>query len=231
MEKGLQKGSNKILANDRKEKRTTKQRTRKRRTIKQRTIKKVIKKKATTMGTRSINEVKLIGNVGQKELIKVTEVADKKTGEMIKTAKMEVCTTESWKDENGDKIERSQWHRCILWRGLAKVVEEYVATGTRVYIAGRLEYRSYTDEKGEQKWMTEIIVTNLILLSYKDSPTENNAKEEYSPEFIAYMKNEYKEWQKAQNREKVPKEMIPIIEEVQNGKGNGKTKAITKKEV
>ena len=76
-----------------------------------------------------------------------------------------------WRQPNGDIRCRTQvpdhtdWHNIIMWRGLAKVAEKYVHKGDRIYVEGRLRYRSYDDQKGQRRYVTEILADNMELLS------------------------------------------------------------------
>lgn len=112
----------------------------------------------------NVNEIKLLGHVGTAEL---KEIADNETGEVKhKVAIISVATNRSWTDKRGNEITETQWHRVILWNKLSEVIEKWVEIGSGVYINGRIEYRKYTNE-GEEKWITEIIAKEIIVLDKK----------------------------------------------------------------
>lgn len=112
--------------------------------------------------SRSLNKVMLIGNVGNDPEIRVTPNGSK-------VAQLNLATTRTWNGPGGDRQEKTEWHRCVLWNvkgsGLADVVERYVKKGDRLYIEGRVEYRQWQDKDGQTKYMTEINVREMIMLS------------------------------------------------------------------
>ncbi|GAB1344993.1 single-stranded DNA-binding protein [Gemmatimonas sp.] len=112
--------------------------------------------------SRSLNKVMLIGNVGG-----VPEV--KTVGNGTRVAALSLATSRSWTNEHGQKQEKVEWHRLIVWNGargtgLADVVEKHVAKGDRIYVEGELEYRQWQDKEGQTRYTTEIKVKELMLL-------------------------------------------------------------------
>jgi single-strand DNA-binding protein len=106
----------------------------------------------------SLNKVQLIGNLG-----KDPEVRAIPSG--AKVANFSIATTESYNDKNtGQKVEKTEWHNIVMWRGLAEIAEKYLRKGTQVYVEGRLQTRSWDDQNGQKKYMTEIVVDNLVML-------------------------------------------------------------------
>lgn len=102
----------------------------------------------------SINKVILIGNVGQEP-----EVRQTKDGKEI--ANFSLATSESWKDKNGEKKERSEWHKIsVLSQGLVSIVKQYVKKGSKLYIEGSLQTKKWTDNKGIERYTTEITLQN-----------------------------------------------------------------------
>ncbi len=112
--------------------------------------------------SRSLNKVMLIGNVGNDPEIRSTPNGGK-------VAQLNLATTRSWNGAGGDKQEKTEWHRCVLWNvkgsGLADVVERYVKKGDRLYIEGRVEYRQWQDKDGQTRYTTEINVREMLMLS------------------------------------------------------------------
>lgn len=107
-----------------------------------------------------MNKVMLIGNVGTDPEIRYYE-ADQSV------AKIRLATTEKgYTLQNGTRVpDRTDWHNLVFYRRLAKVVEQYVHKGDKLYVDGRLQYRQYDDKKGIQRLATEIIVDNMELLT------------------------------------------------------------------
>ena len=107
-----------------------------------------------------INKVILIGNVGQDPEIRYTGDVNNGT----KVATLRVATTERYRDRNGNLQEHTEWHSIVVWRNTADVVEKYVKKGTQVYIEGRLRTRSWDDQNGNKRYVTERVADTLQLL-------------------------------------------------------------------
>ncbi len=107
--------------------------------------------------SRTLNKVMLIGNVGKDPDVNFT-------GTGIKVAQFRMATTETWKDKEGALQEQTDWHTVIAWRGLADVVERLVHKGSRVYVEGKIQNRTYDDRDGNKRYVTEIVADNLLLL-------------------------------------------------------------------
>ena len=110
-----------------------------------------------------INKVILIGNVGQDPEIRYTGDVNNGT----KVATFRVATTERYRDRSGNLQEHTEWHSIVVWRNTADVVEKYVKKGTQVYIEGRLRSRSWDDQNGNKRYVTEIVADTLQLLGRK----------------------------------------------------------------
>lgn len=111
-----------------------------------------------------VNKVILLGNVG-------ADPAIREVNEM-KVASFSLATSESYKDKQGNKVEKTEWHNLVVWGALAKVVESYVKKGDKLYVEGKISYRSYEDKEGQQKHITEIKVTELRMLGGKKDSTD-----------------------------------------------------------
>lgn len=144
----------------------------------------------------SLNKVMLIGNLG-----KEPEIRNTSTGQKIAT--LSVATSDNWKDKSGQKQEKTEWHRVVIFNNaLANFAEKYIKKGSKVYIEGALQTRKWQDQNGQDKYSTEIIVGNytgvLIALDtradnsnvkasdYFDSKEENNETEEYFNDDIPF---------------------------------------------
>ena len=93
-------------------------------------------------------------------------------------AQFPLATTErGYTLQNGTKVpDHTDWHNLVVWRGLAKVVEKHVHKGDKLYVEGRIRYRSYDDPKGQRRYVTEILVENMELLNPKPAEREENAQ-------------------------------------------------------
>jgi len=103
------------------------------------------------------NKVQLIGHVGNDPEIKTFDGGKK-------LAKLNVATNESYKNEKGEKVEETQWHSLIAWGKTADIIENYVVKGKEIAIEGKLTHRSYEDKNGEKRYVTEVVIDELMLL-------------------------------------------------------------------
>ena len=99
---------------------------------------------------RSLNKVMLIGNLGADPEIRHTP-----SGQSVATLRM--ATNEVWKDREGTKQERTEWHRVVAWGRLAEIAREYLSKGRQIYVEGRLQTRQWQDQQGQTRYTTEII--------------------------------------------------------------------------
>lgn len=111
---------------------------------------------------RSLNKVMLIGNLGKDPELRYTPSG-------VAVATFTVATNESWKDQDGNLQERTEWHNVVAWRKLAEVCGEWLKKGKKVYVEGRIQTRSYDDKNtGAKKYITEIVANSMIMLDSKD---------------------------------------------------------------
>jgi len=108
------------------------------------------------------NKVQLIGNLGNAPDVKTTE-----TGK--KLVRFSLATNETYRNASGEKIKETQWHNLIAWGNLADIAEKYLNKGSEVAIEGKLINRNYTDKEGNKKYITEIQVSEMLLLGSKAS--------------------------------------------------------------
>lgn len=115
-----------------------------------------------------MNKVMLIGNVGQDPDVRYYEQDQA-------VAQVSLATTErGYTLQNGTQVpDHTDWHNLVFYHRLAKVVEQYVRKGDRLYVEGRIRYRAYDTKKGERRYVTEILVENMEMLSPK--PTQAQA--------------------------------------------------------
>ncbi len=111
---------------------------------------------------KGLNKIMLIGNLGKDPEIVVLD-------DKIKVAKFNLATNENFKDENGQIHNHTEWHNIVLWRGLADLTEKYLRKGMLVHIEGKNRTRSYDDKQGIKRYLTEIIVEDIIILDKNES--------------------------------------------------------------
>ena len=111
---------------------------------------------------KGLNKITLIGNLGKDPEVQ-TLAGD------VKVAKFSMATTETFKDDKGEKHSLTEWHSIVLWRGLAELAEKYLRKGSTVYLEGKNKTRSYEDKQGVKRYVTEIIGEHLLLLDKKSS--------------------------------------------------------------
>jgi single-strand DNA-binding protein len=112
------------------------------------------------MASRSVNKVILIGNLGQDPELRYTSAG-------VAVTTFTLATNESWKDQDGNTQERTQWHNLVAWRKLAEICGEYLKKGSRIYAEGRLQYRNYDDKNGVKRYITEIVLDQMMMLDSK----------------------------------------------------------------
>lgn len=119
----------------------------------------------------SVNKVLIIGNLGKDPESRSMQSGDK-------VVNLTVATSESWKEKSsGEKKTRTEWHRVTIWdQNIAKVAEQYLKKGSKVYLEGQLETRKWTDKDGQEKYTTEI-----VLRPYKSSLTMLDSKKDSGP--------------------------------------------------
>ncbi|MBU2772480.1 single-stranded DNA-binding protein [Acidithiobacillus ferrooxidans] len=109
-----------------------------------------------------VNKVIVLGNLGRDPEMRYTQA-----GKAIATLNM--ATSESFKDKDGNKQERTEWHRVVLFDRIAEIAGEYLRKGSTAYIEGRLQTRKWTDKEGQERYTTEIVGDRLQLIGGKKS--------------------------------------------------------------
>lgn len=110
---------------------------------------------------RGVNKVILIGNAGADPDVRYTP-------EGVPVANFSLATSETWKDSSGERQEKTEWHRLVLWRGLAEIAKSYVKKGSKLYVEGKLQTRSWEDQSGQKRYTTEVVVNEMNLLDGRD---------------------------------------------------------------
>ena len=126
-------------------------------------------------GRGSVNKVILIGNLGSDPELKYTPSGAAVTN-------FNVATNEVWNDKDGNKQERTEWHRVVLWRKLAEIAGEYLKKGSKVYLEGRLQTRSWEDKDGVKRYTTEVVADNMTMLDAKGEGGSSGVSSASPPE-------------------------------------------------
>ncbi|SHI92416.1 single-stranded DNA-binding protein [Flavobacterium haoranii] len=102
------------------------------------------------------NKVQLIGHVGQ--------VPEIKTVNNKKVANLTIATNDYYYNEKGDKVEQTEWHRVTAWGKPAEIIEKFVTKGKEIAVEGKLTHRSFDDKDGNKRYVTEVLVNEIMLL-------------------------------------------------------------------
>ena len=114
----------------------------------------------------SVNKVIILGRLGADPELKYTQ-------DQTPVSNFSVATSVSYKSKSGEKVDKTSWHRCVAWRKTAEVINQYFKKGNQIYIEGSLESRSYEDQNGEKRFITEVLVNNFQFVDSKGSSSDN----------------------------------------------------------
>lgn len=114
-----------------------------------------------------VNKVILIGHLGKDPEIKHFE------GNIAKVS-FSLATSDSYKDKSGNRVEQTEWHNIVLWRGLAETAEKILKKGMQVYIEGKIQTRQWNDKDGNKRNITEIVGETFTILQKRDSPGDSS---------------------------------------------------------
>lgn len=124
--------------------------------------------------SKSVNKVILVGNIGRDPEVKYTQ-----SGTAV--ASFSIATTDSYKDkQSGEWKERTEWHNVVTWQRLAEIASEYLKKGSRVYIEGRLQTRSWEDKQGQKRYTTEVVANDLVMLGGKSESVPNSDRHNFN---------------------------------------------------
>ena len=119
----------------------------------------------------SVNKVILIGFLGSDPEVKTLDSS-------VKVARVSLATSESYTDKSGNKVENTEWHNLVMWRGLADVVEKYTKKGSQIYVEGKLKTSSY-EKDSVKHYRTDVVVDNLRLLDRKQESASKETTNSY----------------------------------------------------
>ncbi len=135
----------------------------------------------------SVNKVILIGNLGRDPEVRTTQSG-------TKVANLSIATSQSWKDRNtGERREKTEWHRVVIWGNLADIAERYLRKGSKVYVCGQLQTRKWQDQSGADRYTTEVVLqgynSELTMLDSRgggqstgDDRAANQGNHDYEPD-------------------------------------------------
>jgi len=120
---------------------------------------------------RTLNKVMLIGRLGKDPEVQRFESGTVK-------ASFPLATNEVYTDRNGNKVENTDWHNIVMWRGLATVAEKYLRKGKLIYVEGKVKTRSWEDREGNKRYITEIEVQDMSMLDTRSSTVQSSSNQE-----------------------------------------------------
>jgi len=137
---------------------------------------------------RGVNKVILVGNLGDNP-----EVRQISNGNSV--ANLSIATSESWRDrQNGQMVERTEWHRVVIFGKLAEIAGQYLRKGSKVYIEGKLQTRKWQDKQGQDRYTTEIVVDingQMQMLDRRDDTPETGTSTSMNNNFQANQSPQY----------------------------------------
>ncbi len=124
------------------------------------------------MASRGVNKFIGIGRLGKDPEIRYTPGGDA-------VASFSIAISETWKDKtSGEQQERTEWVQCVAWRRLAEVIGEYLNKGSKIYVEGKLQTRKWQDQQGQDRYTTEVIVSEMQMLDSKPSGGSSNQQQQ-----------------------------------------------------
>jgi len=122
-----------------------------------------------------VNKVILVGNLGKDPEVKYLDSG-------VAVANFSLATSESYKNKEGERVNQTEWHNIVLWRGLAEVAEKWLKKGSSIYIEGKIKTRKWEDKEGNTRYNTEILADNMTMLGSKStSETTSPTTSEQQP--------------------------------------------------
>jgi len=117
-----------------------------------------------------VNKVILMGHVGKDPEVRHMD-------NNLTVAQFPLATSERWNNKAGNRVEHTEWHTIVMWRGLAEIAEKYVRKGSLLYIEGRLRSRSYDDKDGVKRYVTEVLADAMNLVGPKPEGAQSSASQ------------------------------------------------------
>ena len=124
---------------------------------------------------KGLNRVELIGHLGR-------DPESKSLSSGTSVANFSIATTEKWKDQSGEWVDRTEWHRCVAWAKLADVITQYLRKGSKVFVEGKLQTRKWQDREGQDRYTTEIVVNKMLMLDKKGDAPAGSGTQQSAPQ-------------------------------------------------
>jgi single-strand DNA-binding protein len=118
----------------------------------------------------SVNKVILIGNLGRDPEVRYMPSGDAMVN-------INLATTDNWRDKNGEKQEKTEWHRVVMFGKVAEIAGEYLKKGSQAYFEGRLQTRKWTDKEGQERYTTEIVADRMQMLGSRSGGSARSMPE------------------------------------------------------
>ncbi len=115
-----------------------------------------------------VNKVIIVGRLGADPEVKTVS-----SGQTV--CRMNIATSENWTDREGQKQERTEWHRVVVWSRMAEVCGQHLSKGRQVYVEGRLQTRSWEDDQGQKKYTTEVVANTVKFLGSADRSQQQSS--------------------------------------------------------
>ena len=115
----------------------------------------------------SVNKVILVGNLGKDPELRYTPSG-------VAVASFSMATTERFKDKNGEKQTKTEWHNIIYWRNLAEICGKYLHKGKQIYVEGKIQNRSYDDKDGNKRYISEVVINDMQMIGSRDDGQQQN---------------------------------------------------------
>ena len=122
----------------------------------------------------SINKVILIGRLGRDPEMRFTPAGKAVTN-------FTMATSETWKDDSGERQERTEWHRIVMWGKMAELADKHLSKGSQVYIEGKISTKEWTDKEGVKRYTTEIVASHMTFLGEKGEGKSHEAPADDNP--------------------------------------------------
>ena len=116
----------------------------------------------------SLNKVMLIGRLGKDPEVRYIN-------DNVAVANFPIATSEYYKDSNGQRVEKTEWHNIVVWRGLADVAGKFLKKGSQLYLEGKLQTRNYDDQSGNKRYITEVVASDFRMLDKRENSENNNS--------------------------------------------------------
>lgn len=126
----------------------------------------------------SVNKAIIVGNLGKDPEVKFLTNGDA-------VCSFSIATTDSWKDKEGQKQEKTEWHNIVMYRKLAEIAGEYLKKGSPIYVEGSLQTRKWTNKEGQERYTTEIVANSMQMLGGKPQEKQQTQQEPQEDKYEA----------------------------------------------